>query len=98
MLQKTVIYTIPVVEVNIASSAGQILSSSNPNSIGSRLRHLKDTTTLRQQSLFRVVNDLIREGGDYEIISIIGDKDGQQQLFVQVVIPLRLCATWCWRI
>ena len=86
MLEKMLLLSPALVEINIAGQTGEILASSNPSRVHGTLAQLTDFKTWTTRSFYQRILDLIARGDDYQVMVPLGLSDQSPPIFkVQTV-------------
>lgn len=86
MLLKMLALTPAIVEINIATSTGQILASSEPARVGAKIRRYGEYETWEQQPFHRRLKDLLSSRPEFEKTVPLGASSSSETIFtIQVV-------------
>jgi signal transduction histidine kinase len=86
MLEKMMALSAAIVEINIATTNGQILNSSNPTRIGQKLPRCVPFEQWQKLSVYRRLLDVLAHGPDYDVTIPLGSGGRRDLVFtIQVV-------------
>jgi signal transduction histidine kinase len=86
MMLKMVALTTALVEINVATTNGQILASSDPSRVGGSLRRFQKYETWEQRSFYYRLRDLLTSRPEFEIAIPLGNPPDRATIFtIQVV-------------